>query len=117
VKLSVELAPNGGLSVYLPGALHPLQLRPGSAEEILIAMLRSAQEVEKEGRKPALGTVAAPTQAQLEHWQNHTSRNVRGCPWCKPTPNLGFEALEEFLPKEKKNDSRRTNKNPKAFPK
>jgi hypothetical protein len=98
MKLYVELAPNGGLAVYLPNALHPTQLRPGTAEETIIAMLRASRE--KQGQRPQLGSVASPTEAQLLHWQNHTSRNVRGCPWCKPTPNLPFEALAEFLPKK-----------------
>ena len=101
MKLSVELAPNGGLAVYLPGALYPTQLSIGRAEETLITILRAAHKVEDAGGNVTIGSVAAPTTAQLNHWLQHTSRTVRGCPWCKPTPNLGFQAIEEFIPQPK----------------
>ena len=107
MKLSIELAPNGGLAVYLPGALHATQLTLGKAEETLITILRAAQKVVASGGDITIGTVAAPSEAQLNHWLQHSSRNVLGCPWCKPPPNLSFAAIDAFIPEPKQEKKRK----------
>lgn len=102
MKLLIELSPSGGLSVYLHGAHSPTQLRPGSAEVTLIRMLRDANLLEERAKRITIGEVAAPSEAQLYHWENHQKTRVKGCAFCRVTPDVKFESLEEFFPKVRK---------------
>lgn len=97
-SVTVTLLPSGGLAIGLPGPfgldrLIPLEERKAAAApsptEVIKMVLLALQRGEE-----AIGTQAAPTRAQVEHWQRHVGPwgFQPRCPFCLAEERSGRSA-------------------------
>lgn len=80
-QIIVTLSPSGLLQVELPGAnggRRKIELRSGEGERDLLRMLGAQLHAHY-----AIGEDGAPTEQQVQHWEQHGIWPSAKCPFCK----------------------------------